>query len=369
MFRRSKKPEIELATLPAGANVRPEQDSQEYAALDTVAAILRALGAHAFDLDTLDVAAFQKQCEAWALHVLIGAPRPGATHEEAVAAAGQREWPSVRKFVLDRRRLEQDQVNKSVGDLRQVIWAFIDSLADTLTQDQAADERVTTQLERLKSAVDTSSTEAIKQEVLSTVATLSEIAEARRSQQRAQMAELGAKLSVLTDELQEVRKEVALDSLTKLNNRAAFEEVLAKTSNLRQLFGQSACLLMIDLDNFKTINDTLGHPAGDTVIRGFADVLARSFPRRTDCVARYGGDEFAVILTDTTLSTGRRLSDRLLQIVRALELEHLGQRLNLTISVGLSEIGPTETPEQWLERSDQALIQAKQLGRDRFVEG
>jgi diguanylate cyclase len=131
------------------------------------------------------------------------------------------------------------------------------------------------------------------------------------------------------------------------------------------LFRQPACLVLVDADHFKSINDGYGHAAGDEVLRQLTGCLVRTFRRRDDVVARYGGEEFGIILRETLLREATLLSERLLESVRDLSVDHGGRQIKLTVSVGISEVRPGETPEAWLQRTDQALYDAKNKGRDR----
>jgi len=164
-----------------------------------------------------------------------------------------------------------------------------------------------------------------------------------------------------------VRKESEVDPLTRLYNRKAFDAFLVRTVELSQAFQQPACLMLIDLDRFKPINDTFGHQMGDSVLSKLADVLSRIFLRKNDLVARYGGDEMAVVLRETTLNDGRMLAERLLRGVRAVRLEREGTTIGLTVSVGLAQLGNGDTAASWIERTDRALYKAKNAGRDQIA--
>src|SRR6185295_143199 len=103
-----------------------------------------------------------------------------------------------------------------------------------------------------------------------------------------------------------------------------------------------------------TINDTFGHPEGDAVLRRVADAMTRIFMRKSDFVARYGGDELAVVLRETTLKEGAALGDRLLRAVRAIPMDREGVRFQLSVSAGVSSLLAGETARAWMERTDRA---------------
>ena len=128
-----------------------------------------------------------------------------------------------------------------------------------------------------------------------------------------------------------------------------------------------AALLIVDADHFKKINDTYGHQGGDAVLKAISDCLVRNFPRKSDMVARYGGEEFAVVLPDTSPQNAVRLAERTRLAVSDLQVVHGAHTIGITISVGVSQLGRHESVQSWLERTDQALYQAKSRGRDRVV--
>jgi len=133
------------------------------------------------------------------------------------------------------------------------------------------------------------------------------------------------------------------------------------------LLNDPACLVLVDIDHFKQINDIYGHTTGDNGLEAVAGALVRTFPRRADVVTRLGGDEFAVILGDATAADGGRLADRLLAAVRELELSAVPDALKVTVSVGVAEAIRGESSDNWFARADRALYDAKAEGRDRVV--
>jgi diguanylate cyclase (GGDEF)-like protein len=132
--------------------------------------------------------------------------------------------------------------------------------------------------------------------------------------------------------------------------------------------GQPLSLIMLDIDHFKSVNDTYGHPAGDTLLRTLAEVVQRQI-RAEDVACRYGGEEFAIILPNSPLDSARRCAERIREELRSLTVEHKGQSLGrITLSLGVAsfpEHGPTA--EALVQAADAALYQAKRGGRDQVV--
>ncbi len=356
---------VQTSILDLRATPLPSLDD----ALETLAALLRTLGRYGLGRTEVERAALEQEYEGWATHVLVAAPPPGSGVVASFERSATRDWNGLRRFLIEHRRQEQQEVTASLDDLREVIWASVETLKTALALEQEADDRVIGRLDQLRHVVEGGSTEEIKREVLSSVGALSELVEERKQRQQMQVRQLGARISTLGHELQEARRESSIDPLTGLFNRRALDDHLANVVSLRGLFGQPAVLFMIDVDHFKRINDEYGHPTGDRVLQALADCLTRSFLRKADFVARYGGEEFAVILPDTGVCDGAALAERLLRAVRGLRISTGEHALQLTVSLGLAELAPNDTPATWLERADRALYQAKQAGRDQVAIG
>ena len=168
-------------------------------------------------------------------------------------------------------------------------------------------------------------------------------------------------------ELSAARREMELDPLTRLYNRKAFDQQLLRIFEFNKLSSQPACLLMADLDHFKQINDSFGHLVGDLVLKKFANCCAQCFPRRSDFVARFGGEEFAIILQETSAEVATMLGERLLQAVREIRIPHEGQEIHITVSIGIAELDTHDDLTGWLRQADSALYRAKLGGRNRLA--
>ena len=336
-------------------------------ALDTTVHFLRAFGQHAFEIGGIDVAAFGRQCEAWAKHLAIGAPHPDADPNDPSAGKNPRDWVGARRFISKRREDESTYIANSLNNLREVIADLTESLAGTLIEDQASDHRLTNQVDRLRAASTLDTVEALQQEVATVASLLASVLEDRNRAQRAQLVALDSKIAALSEELQEVRRESSLDGLTRVFNRGAFDRAFGRMYRLGAVSADASCLVLADLDDLKGINDRFGHRAGDEALRIFADYLVRSFPRRSDFVARYGGDELVAILPRTPARDSARLATRFLESIRQVRVSRDGHTFQITSSMGLAELKRGEDQNAWLDRADQALYQAKAAGRNQLV--
>jgi diguanylate cyclase (GGDEF)-like protein len=353
--------------VPASGEFRAAREELEAdAALDAVGSLLHVLGKVSFDIGDESADSVRRSFERWAQHVLIGAPI--AEREEGAESGGvKRDWGALRNFVNGHRRREASYVVKTVGDFQKATWAFIGAFARALGEDGQSDQTVRSQLGRLQEAARNNDTEALRREASSVVDVVGAALERRTARQRAQVGELAAHIRNLSVQLEDAKRDGQMDALTKLHNRACLDDYMARTAEIAVVFAQPACVMMVDVDHFKSINDANGHGAGDDALRAVADRLARIFPRRGDLVARFGGDEFAVVLREIRADDARALAARLVETIRATKVEHQGKTIGLTVSVGVAEWRLGDTRDSWMARADKALYEAKRAGRDRWA--
>jgi diguanylate cyclase (GGDEF)-like protein len=158
------------------------------------------------------------------------------------------------------------------------------------------------------------------------------------------------------------------DELTGLANRRHMTALLELERERSEARGERFCLAVLDIDRFKRINDTHGHPTGDQVLKAFA-MEALDAIREADVLARWGGEEFMLMLPSTGLTAARLGLERLRTRVEALRVAHEGRELSFTLSAGLAEHLPGEALAEAISRADRALYQAKQQGRNKVVAG
>lgn len=186
------------------------------------------------------------------------------------------------------------------------------------------------------------------------------------------MAELKARLraTLRLDQLLRLLSDRAeVDGLTGLSNRASFNKHIARETAEAGRHGSPLTLAMLDIDHFKTINDTFGHPAGDEVIQRFAKVIQNAC-RSSDIPCRYGGEEFAVIMPQTSPQDAIVVAERIREAIAAVVWPRHPER-RVTVSIGLTGFAvgqaPASPPEQLTEAADKALYVSKKGGRNRVT--
>jgi len=171
-------------------------------------------------------------------------------------------------------------------------------------------------------------------------------------------------------ELKEANKRIEelaeIDDLTGSLNRRSIMRTLNEETSRAQRAGSPCSIALIDLDWFKRINDTYGHPTGDEVLRTFAITVFANI-RNIDRFGRFGGEEFLLVLPDTSHETAIRTLERLRAIISELDWSAFSPSMRVTLSAGITTLIPNETPDTALARADRALYAAKAQGRNRIV--
>ena len=159
-----------------------------------------------------------------------------------------------------------------------------------------------------------------------------------------------------------------MDGLTGVLNRNTFVELTQRELARARRQGTATTLLLLDLDHFKRVNDSWGHPCGDAVLRHMASLYSSSL-RSTDLVGRLGGEEFIILLPGTSIEAGRRIAEKLRQQIQNTPVDFQGIQVQVTVSIGLA--GNTPQQKQDFEilysEADKALYLAKEWGRNRVV--
>lgn len=188
------------------------------------------------------------------------------------------------------------------------------------------------------------------------------------------MAAMEQKINLMKEETSEYKKRIAqqkhkllLDSLTQVFNRATFDERLDLEYKRWLRYQAPLCLAIIDIDHFKSINDRFGHLAGDKALKVIARAMSRTL-RETDFIARYGGDEFVVLLPGVDASNSLTPLEKLRNVVKSIPFRFKDDRVEITISIGMTLFRNGDSAMEAFERADQALYEAKNDGRDRIVQ-
>lgn len=185
----------------------------------------------------------------------------------------------------------------------------------------------------------------------------------------AHLHESSQEVETLRKELERVREEATIDALTRIGNRKFFDSELGRCIQEASVDNAELCILFVDVDKFKPINDTHGHLVGDDVLRFIAQSIKQSI-RGQDVACRYAGDEFAVLLPNTPVNGAISAESNIIKVVGASKLTQrsTGRLIgSISVSLGVALYRAGESEETFIQRADEALYRAKKSGRNRLA--
>ncbi len=269
-------------------------------------------------------------------------------------------WEIYRRFFV--------QEDKALDKMRQELRRIIVNMQDEFTHSGENLSSYTKTLNRFAKILDTQkSPETMSVEVQKVIDDTHSM-ESSQERVESQISSIMLEVESLRKELEQVKEESLTDALTGILNRKAFDATLEQT--IQSAHKQSApfCLLMLDIDHFKQFNDTYGHLVGDKVLRFVASTLKRCL-KGQDIAARFGGEEFAMILPQTALTGGAEaISEQIRQAISSGDLKDKGNGQSygrITVSIGIAQFRMNELPNDLIGRADRALYLAKERGRNR----
>jgi len=275
------------------------------------------------------------------------------------------------------------QLNERLEAFQSNLQAASEGHADNSSAARAMDTQIREQVDGLQSSVQQAADiDDLKHVLENHLEGLLGTMDQHQKQRDAREQEVAARLKSLSERvahmeqealgfrehLEEQRQKALIDPLTGLPNRAAWSERLEHEIQLWQQHGNTLSLAMLDLDHFKRINDSYGHLAGDKVLKIIATVLRKRL-RGSDFIARFGGEEFVLLLPATPPAVGAKLLETLRAAIEACPFHFKGERVTITISMGLASFRTGEHSDLVLKRADQALYRAKNAGRNRVELG
>jgi len=288
----------------------------------------------------------------------------------AAVTRGQREFEAFLRRLDERlealRQCFAEQANAQAGrldasqeldrDIRQELWSFGQQVESSVDFDELKDS-VSRHLESISGAV-----ERFREQESERERNLS--LELELMQEK--LVTMEAQSEQVREKLREEREKALTDVLTQLPNREAWQERLSFEYQRWQRYRHSLSICVLDIDFFKRVNDSYGHKAGDRVLQLVARAL-RERLRATDFIARFGGEEFVVLLPETNVDNARAVLDSMRGHIAALPFHFRGEPVSVTFSAGLAEFDGDDDEDDVFDRADKALYLAKDSGRDQVL--
>ena len=272
-------------------------------------------------------------------------------------------------------------INDALSGVHQAVVNSLVKSREVSEEMAKLDKTISNQIQALSAnAVDATSLDDLKTVVSTRLKAITEAINDKEELERSEKAALLESLSVMESRLSDVEKEAEQykrhladqkfkslqDVLTKLPNRAAFEERMEIEYKRWQRYDYPLCLAVVDIDFFKRINDSYGHSAGDKTLKVIASALKKSL-RTTDFIARFGGEEFVVLFPETKLNEMAAPLNKLRNAIKKIPFKFKNQDVSITISIGVTAFKKGDNPLKVFDRADNALYDAKNSGRDKVV--
>ncbi|MCJ8500618.1 GGDEF domain-containing protein [Desulfatitalea alkaliphila] len=328
--------------------------------LRTVNVLLHLLQAFALDIKEIHADRFKEELQA------LNERLQSAEKPKRLEVHFEHQKERMLAFI-DRQRGYLEDREK---ELRDIIDLLTRAMANLNVENREFYERIYDQSDKLIALNDLDDIKKLKSALQAEVDQMRDMVHIKQDQEQRQIQLLAGQVQTLQNELHKAREKSMTDPLTGIYNRQALDDVLAERIMRSRIVESDFCLLMIDVDDFKQINDRYGHIIGDRVLIAMAQKL-RNAIRGDDLLARYGGEEFTIILEGAILrhaqKKARQICDTIASVRYATSETQTDNYLTLTVSIGVTAYRNGDTAEDLIGRADQALYQAKHKGKNCVV--
>lgn len=273
------------------------------------------------------------------------------------------------KDVIFKQGALKQSLNEAKDRLKLMLVTFVDRLADFSESTSDYHDKIEQCADKISKANDISELSDVLDEVMRETRVIQLNAQRSRDElahMRSRVTEAEAEVTRLQDELAQASDMVRQDPLTGALNRKGMNEAMETEVSRAKRHHSKLCLALLDIDNFKKLNDSLGHAAGDAALVHLAKVVQETI-RPEDTLARYGGEEFVVLLPDTPVDHAVNAMVRVQRELTRRFFLHNNDKVLITFSCGVAELGPGEDPHEALKRADAGMYLAKRAGKNRVV--
>ena len=275
---------------------------------------------------------------------------------------------NLRNVILHQSMLKQS-LNATKTTVKQMVASFIDELGKLSTATGDYHDSIESLAQRIRQTDDVEQLNGLLEEVLRETravqaSALNSRQEVLRAREQVSVAEI--RIRDLENELEQISNKALRDHLTGTLNRRGLNEAFEREISLADRHGQPLSIALLDIDNFKALNDTLGHQVGDDALVHISQVIKDTM-RPSDSVARFGGEEFMILLPDSDAEQGTAVITRLQRELTKRFFLHDNRKLLITFSAGVASYLPGELQSAVISRADSALYRAKRAGKNRVV--
>jgi diguanylate cyclase len=271
--------------------------------------------------------------------------------------------------VIDKQSQLKHSLMETKDALKQLFTGFLDHLVDFADSTSDYHDKIELCVEKISQAADITQLDSVLDEVIRETRAIQLNAQRSRDELRAtnqRVAESERRISELQNELDKASHLIRHDQLTGVLNRRGLDEIYANELSRARRRQRPLCVALLDIDNFKKLNDSLGHDAGDAALIHLVSVIRESL-RPQDTLSRYGGEEFIILLPDTPLEDANKALTRVQRELTKRYFLNNNEKLLITFSAGVTEVRPDDTEASAIKRADEATYMAKKAGKNRVV--
>lgn len=262
---------------------------------------------------------------------------------------------------------QKGYLNEREEELRNIIDLLTRAMVSVDSENDAYHHKIMQQSEKMEQITRLDDIRKIKSALEKEVETLRATVRTKQFDEQARIHNLSSKVKTLSEELELVKRESLRDGLTGIYNRRAFDDYLQSLSDRNLLYGHDFAVLILDIDDFKAVNDTYGHPVGDRVLLAMANTCGKMV-RSDDFLARYGGEEFVIVLPKASrrnaLKKAKQICKTIYKTRYTLDENDDRPPLVLSVSIGVTAFKKGDVAATVLARADQALYIAKHAGKN-----
>lgn len=357
MFRR--KPKTNLT--PAEMEAQIDQYSKRCELLtDCIRSLIYLLKEFSFDLTEIDASGYKKQLDNLASMFSV----------DSSTQTMRNSFDKNKKDILNFSIREKSYFNEKEIELRKIIDILHNGINAMAGDNKTFNSQLYERNLRIEQVTNLTDIRTIREKLKTEITQMMDIIRRKQSKDMEKLDLLSKEVDLLKSNLEIVKDVSVTDSLTGAYNRLGFDSYIQKSIDRNMITWEPFSILLCDLDDFKTINDTLGHQIGDAVLMLFVKEC-KTLIRDSDIISRYGGDEFIFVLPGANLRNAlkkaqiiqKKLSSKQF-VVRHMNNHH---NVNISVSIGVSQVKEKDTTEELFKRADAALYLAKRSGKNRVV--
>jgi diguanylate cyclase len=326
----------------------------------TIRALLYCIKEFSLDLTELDADRFKERIDTLTGYFL----------DDEKPAKLQHIFADYKDVILAYIEREKDYLRDREGEFKNIIEVLTTGLTTLTEENQEFNTRIYERSGKLEKIIYLDDIRKMKEELRQEVEQIKDYVRGKQTRDTQHLHTLSQEVHTLRLDVEKAQHASLTDGLTGAYNRLAFDMHIKKLVERDTIAPTSCAMLMLDIDNFKPINDTYGHPVGDRVIMALVQ-RCRTLIRKDDVLARYGGEEFVVLLHGASLRQGlkkaRAICKEVAGVRYAIDEQRPHDTMTFTVSIGVSALQRGDTVEAFIERTDKALYTAKHEGKNRAV--